>query len=252
MVPAGPGGPPGLSADHEAHPGATGASDPAPGGGGGPADGKRPRHRRGAAHRGGIPGPGGGAVHRHLSPGPHHRGGLRGGIRPRRASRRRPSDGEPAGPGPAPSPVQDRHAAPGEPAKHRLFQNAAPGGGSVPLALQLRDGASPGKPGGVLADLHHPGDPPHHPGEPGQKPPVFRGHPGHRSPVLSVHRDKDRPFPGQGAASAVHRAHGPGHRGNVHPGLFLLSAGGCAAGHAALRPRPGAGGDDASGLRHRI
>ena len=252
MVPAGPGGPPGLSADHEAHPGAAGTSDPAPGGSGVCSHGKRPCYRCGAANRRRVPGPGGGALHRHLSAGPHHRGRLCGGLRPRRTPRGGPPDGEPAGPGPAPSPVQDRHAAPGEPAKHRLFQNAAPGGGSVPLALQLRDGASPGKPGRVLADIYHGADPPDHPGKPGQKPPVFRGHPGHRSPVLSVHRDKDCPFPGQGAASAVHRAHGPGHRGNVHPGLFLLSAGGCAAANAAVRPRTGAGGDDASGLRHRI
>ena len=138
VVPAGPGGPPGLSAGDEAHPGAAGAPDPAPGGGGGPADGKRPRHRRGAAHRGGIPGPGGGAVHRHLSPGPHHRGRLCGGLRSRRTPRGGPPDGEPAGPGPASAAVQNRHPSPGEPAKHRLFQNAAPGGGPRPCPSASR------------------------------------------------------------------------------------------------------------------
>ena len=103
-------------------------------------------------------------------------------------------------------------------------------GDPSPLPFSFETERPAGKPGRVLADIYHGADPPDHPGKPGQKPPVFRGHPGHRSPVLSVHRDKDRPFPGQGAAPAVHRAHGPGHRGNVHPGLFLLSAGGCAAG----------------------
>ena len=52
--------------------------------------------------------------HRHISGGPHHRGRVRGGIRPRRDARRRTADGLPAEAGPAPAAVQDRHPAPGQ------------------------------------------------------------------------------------------------------------------------------------------
>ena len=43
-----------------------------------------------------------------------------------------------------------------------------------------------------------------------------------------------------------------GHRGNVHPRLFLQLAGGCAAANAAHHSRLGACGNDAPGLCHRV
>ena len=125
-------------------------------------------------------------------------------------------------------------------------------GDARPPALQLHHGPAAGEPRRVLPDLHQRRDAPHHPRESGPQPHLLRRHRGHRPPLLPVHRDEDRPLCGQAPPPAVHRAHGAGHRGDVHPGVLLLHAGGGAASDAPQCGRTGARGDDAPRLRHRV
>ena len=80
---------------HEAHPGAAGPSD-------GPARARWWRSARRTARfppwcwpPGGVLREGRDPGHRHISGGPHHRGRVRGGIRPRQDARRRTADGLP-------------------------------------------------------------------------------------------------------------------------------------------------------------
>ena len=69
-------------------------------------------------------------------------------------------------------------------------------------------------------------------------------------PFTPVHRDEGGALCGQAPAPAVYRAYGAGHRGAVCAGLFVLYAGGGAAGDAAHGAGAGAHSDDAAGLRH--
>ena len=137
VVAAGPGRPPPVPGDHEAHPGAAGAPVGEAGGDHRRVRGTRPGRRRAHRLRGGVPGQGRGGGHRHLPGGPHHRGGRDAAVRPRRAGRRPPPDGEPGEAGAGAAAVQDRHAPPGQRPQRGLLPDGAAGGGRAGAPLLL-------------------------------------------------------------------------------------------------------------------
>ena len=221
--------------------------------------GHRPLHRRvrcggpGAyRRRSSVPGPGRRGVYRHLSGWADHRGRRDPGFRARRPGRRPAADPEPAAAGAGPAPVQDRHASPGQRPERGFFQNGGPARRRDGGPFLLRDPGGSTKPGGVLPDLHQPAHPRRDPGQPGPLPPLLRCHRGGGAPVLPLHRGQGGPLRRQAPAPTLHRAHGAGHRGALHPGLLLLPARGRAGGDAPHRRRTGESRDDPVGLRHRV
>ena len=154
LVPPGPGRPAGGSENHEAHPGKAGEPVGEAVGNRGHFNRGRRGVRGGHPHRGGLPGEGRHRRHRH-SPGRADRGGGGGkGLGSRRPVRRPAPDPGVDKAGADHPPVQDWHAPPGQCPQRGFFQDGAPGGGRRQSGLLLPDRDAPGKPGGVLADLH--------------------------------------------------------------------------------------------------
>ena len=151
-------------------------------------------------------------------------------------------------------PVQDGHAPPGQPpAAWTSPRWSSSRGTETPLPFSFYTQTPPENRAVCYLTYTNAAHPRRHPGQSGPLAPSTTASSRAWAPgTAPPSRTKVVRFAGQGAAPALHRAHGPGHRGAVHPGLLLLPARGRAAADAPHHPRPGAGGDDPVRLRHRV